>query len=354
MVRWSRHRRGWLAIALVIIAIVALTGCDAPQTTFSPKTEAAQRIQTVYILVIILASMVMLVVMGALVYALIRFRSRPGREASQVRGNHRLETAWTIAPALVLVVIAVPTVLAIASAAEDPGPDALQVHVVAHQWWWEVQYPGLGPEDPENPDIRLPLVTANEIHLPLGREVSITLESADVVHSFWVPQLVGKVDAFPGHESRLPAFTPQEVGVFFGQCAEFCGLSHANMKFRVIVDSLGDFNRWVQALQTPPDPPTGLAAQGQQLFMGQGGCLVCHTVAGTAAQGKIGPDLTRFGARLTLGAGILDNTPENLGDWISNLQAEKPGALFMPIFEEQLSPQEIDALAAYLRSMQVE
>ncbi len=350
--RWSRHWRGWLPLLLLIVLIAALTACTSPQTTFSPKSEAAGRIHTLYILITVMASLVGAAVLGALAYALIKFRARPGRTASQVHGNTKLEIAWTLAPVAVMLIIGAPTIVAIADAAKDPEPDALKVHVVAHQWWWEVEY--RGPADAFPPGVELPVITANEIHVPVGRQVSVTLESADVVHSFWLPQLVGKVDAFPGLVRQVPVFTPQEVGVFSGLCAEFCGIAHANMRFRVIVESLGDFKRWAESLQTPPSPSTGLAAQGEQLFMEKGGCLACHTVAGTDAQGKIGPNLTRFGSRTTLGAGILENTDENLRLWISDLREEKPGALLMPTFQDTLTEGEIAALAAYLRGQRVE
>ena len=372
MTRHSHHLGRILAVALAIGAAALLVACDAPQTTFSPKSDVAQRVHTLYILVTIMASLVGAVVIGALLYALFRFRSR-GRglapAASQTHGNTRLEIAWTIAPFFVLILIGVPTIFAIARGASDPQPNALEVRVTAHQWWWEIEYPGLGADDPDNPGGRLALVTANEIHLPVGVQASIAVESEDVVHSFWVPQLVGKVDAIPGRVALLPPFTPQESGVFYGQCAEFCGLAHAQMRFRVVVESLAEFNTWVEALQTPADPPSGLAAQGHQLFMAKG-CAFCHTIAGTST-GTKGPDLTRFGSRLTLGAGIMENNDENLRRWILDLRQFKPveeehsanpgTATFMLSFAKMpadspfyVTENEAEAIANYLRSMRVE
>ncbi len=369
MPRRNRHFGRILAVALAVGAAALLVACDAPQTTFSPKSDVAQRIHTLYVLVTIMASVVGAIVIGALLYALFKYRARPGHTATRTHGNTRLEIAWTIAPVLVLILIGVPTMFAIARGASDPQPGALEVRVTAHQWWWEIEYPGLGPNDPDNPGRRLPLVTANEIHLPVGVQASIAVESEDVVHSFWVPQLIGKADAIPGRVAKLPPFTPQETGAFYGQCAEFCGLAHAQMRFRVIVESLAEFNTWVQSLQTPADPPSGLAAQGQQLFIAKG-CAFCHTVAG-ASTGTKGPNLTRFGSRLTLGAGIVENSDENLRRWILDLRqfkpveeehSENPGAAtFMLSFGEMpadspfhITENEAAAIADYLRSMRVE
>ena len=251
--------------------------------------------------------------------------------------------------------VGVPTIFAVVGATRAPSDDALHINVIAHQWWWEVEYPGLGPDGG-------PLVTANELHIPIGREVAIHLTSDDVLHSFWVPRLIGKVDAVPNHPNNLEPFTANEIGVFYGQCAEFCGAAHALMRFRVIVDPTAVFEQWVAALQTPPEAPESgsFLASGEGIFIGN--CSACHTVFGTAAQGTIGPDLTRFGARLTLGAGILDNTAENAEEWIADIRDIKPvpeGALgngkpAMPAFNTFLSDAEIAAVAAYLRSQTVQ
>jgi len=247
--------------------------------------------------------------------------------------------------------------MAMVQANRAPDEDALHIRVTGHQWWWEFEYQGLGPNGG-------PLVTANELHLPLGSQASLVLESKDVIHAFWVPRLVGKADALPGRVSKLEPFTPKEVGVFYGQCAEFCGSAHALMRFRVVVDSLADFEKWAAALQTAPGATSGAAARGQQLFFGASRCLACHTIAGTIAQGKVGPSLTRFGARLTVGAGIRENTEENVRDWIYDLRSIKPvaeGAKFMPSFgtlsaddPRRLTQEDAAAIAAYLRSMRVE
>jgi len=360
MARFRRLHWPLVATALLALAVtLGLAACSTPQTTFDPKSDAAQRTHDIYILLTVLASLVGAGVLGALVFALWRFRSRPGHVAAQFHGHTGVEVLWTLIPAAILVVITVPSVLAMVEADRDPDADALLITVTGHQWWWEVEYQSLGPDGGA-------LVTANELHLPVGRQVGITLESDDVIHSFWVPQLVGKLDALPGRTAALEPFTPSEVGVYYGQCAEFCGVAHAMMRFRVIVEPLAEFERWAAALQTAPTQPAGLAAQGQGLFL-SAGCIVCHTIAGTSAQGKVGPDLTRFGSRLTLGAGILENNEENLKDWIYDIRALKPvaddgGVQYMPSFGtlaadavpyRGLTESDIAALTAYLLGMRV-
>lgn len=350
----TRHAPRLVRMLLALaLAVVALSGCDTPQNSFDTASDAAQRIQGIYVLVIVLASIIGFAVLAAMVWLMVRFRERRGVRAQQIHGNNKLEIVWTIAPVIVLAIIGVPTVIAVAGAARDAEPGALHVKVTAHQWWWEFEYAGLGPNGGK-------LVTANELRLPIGRQVAITVESKDVIHSFWVPRLVGKVDAIPTRTNRLNPFTPNEIGEFYGQCAEFCGSAHAMMRFRVFVDSLGDFERWTRALQTPPAPVGGIAAAGQTQFNTT--CGVCHTVFGTVAGGKIGPDLTRFGSRKTLGAGILDNTDENLRAWIKDVRDLKPipegkdvrpPTQVMPTFDGLLTDQQIAAIAAYLHSMRI-
>ena len=352
----SQHWR-WLVILALAAVVLGLSACSTPQTTFAPKSDAAERTHAVYILLTVMASLVGAGVLVAMVYIMVRFRARPGRTASQTHGHTLLEIIWTVIPVSILVLITIPSVMVLAQQYRAPDPDALRITVTGHQWWWEFEYEGLGPDGGT-------LVTANELHLPVGRQVSLTLKSKDVIHSFWVPQLVGKTDSIPGRTNVLEPFTPKEVGTYYGQCAEFCGSAHALMRTRAIVEPLAEFEKWVAALQTPPAPTGGLAAQGQQLFFGAAGCIACHTIAGTAAQGKVGPNLTRYGSRLTTGAGILENNDENTAAWIYDLRSLKPvgeGALVMPSFGElsasdprRLSRQDTEAIAAYLRGMRVE
>lgn len=217
------------------------------------------------------------------------------------------------------------------------GQLPLRVEVVGHRWWWEVRYPGTG------------VVLANEIRLPAGRPVEIALASDDVIHSFWVPALGGKMDMVPGHDNLLRT-TPAAVGVYRGQCAEFCGVQHALMAIMVVIEPAAEFARWLAAQAEPADEPEdGLQARGRALFLASG-CGACHAVRGTEARGRLGPDLTHVGSRLTIGAGVLPQNVGTLGGWVANSQAIKPGNL-MPAFD-QFAGEDLRALAAWLAGLE--
>jgi cytochrome c oxidase subunit 2 len=334
----AQKRIGPFLFGLPLLWVLALSGCavDYPQTTVFPRSDLGQEIQNLYEFVFWAAVVIFILVEGLLLYSIFRFRARRDDQhlPPQVHGNTRLEVAWTLAPALVVMVMLVLTFQTIAKVESDPPEDALQVRVVGHQWWWHIEYPEY--------NIR----TANEIHLPVGRPVAFSLESKDVIHSFWVPRLMGKMDLIPGHTNRL-WFTPQETGLYLGQCAEYCGTAHAQMRLRVIVQTEQEFAAWVQAQQTAPPAMAGEAARGLEVFRTTGGCLACHTVQGVS-QGVIGPDLTHVGSRTSIAAGILENTPENLARWLRDPQAVKPGnKMKIP----QLSEPDIQALVAFLNAL---
>jgi cytochrome c oxidase subunit 2 len=215
----------------------------------------------------------------------------------------------------------------------SPPHGSLSVEVIGHQWWWEIRYPELG------------ITTANELHLPVGRPVSLSLKSADVIHSFWVPRLGGKRDLVGGKVNHL-VFTVDEPGEYPGQCAEFCGASHANMRLTVIAQSPADFEAWTKRLTATPIPPSGEAAKGHQAFLATG-CVACHAIQGVAA-GVVGPNLTHVGSRKTLAGGILKNNPEDLARWLRNPPGVKPGALMPKL---PLSDDQVAALVAYLGSL---
>ncbi len=351
MPRPTLTRSTLLAVVLMAIA-VGMAACGGPLTTFEPASDAAERIFSLYIFITVLASAVGILVLGAMAYILIKFRARPGRKAQQIHGNNKLEIAWTIAPILVLVVVAVPTMIWIAtSSSRAVAADAIRVTATGHQWWFEFEY--------DLPDGRT-LVTANELHVPVGRQVAIELRSEDVIHSFWVPALIGKTDMVPNRENRLEPFVPNEIGTFWGQCAEFCGVAHANMRFRVHVESLADFDAWVAEMtkQTRADPaPGSAAARGKRVFEVLGGCAGCHAIAGTAAAGRVGPDLTLFGERTTVGDGSLEATDENVRAWVTDVRSikplpapeERPG--MMPTFRDLLSEAQVADVVAYLKSL---
>lgn len=334
---------------------VALAACrdTLPQSSLNPAGPQARTIENLFIPVFWIAVGVFVVVEGAIVFAAIRYRQRKGQDANpvQVHGNTKLEIIWTVIPAVILAVISVPTIGTIFELAKTPtGSDVVNVRVVAHQWWWEFEYPDLG------------VVTSNELHMPLNRPVHLEMESQEVaesgsdinaipvIHSLWVPRLGGKQDIVPGRVNTM-TLEADIPGIYQGQCAEFCGLSHASMRFRVIAESDAEFDAWVEAQKAPPAEPAAgtLEAEGSELF-NNGSCIGCHINVGTldAKGAKIGPNLADFGARHTLGAGIYDNTPENLARWLDDPRRMKPGVV-MPDYD--LTEDQIEALVAYLRSL---
>jgi cytochrome c oxidase subunit 2 len=236
---------------------------------------------------------------------------------------------------------------------QEPAAGALRVEVIGHQWWWEFRYPDAPAEGGQRG-----VVTAGELHVPVGRPVRLAISSTDVIHSYWVPQLGGKTDAIPGHvnHQNLLAGLP---GEYAGQCAEFCGEQHALMRFSVVAQAPGEFETWLAGQQRRPltDTLSGPARQGQDLFLGLAQtasgettpCLGCHTIRGTRAVGVLGPDLTHIGSRRTIVAGTLANTPENMALWLRDPQAVKPGNDM--VYTTAFSAEEIRALAAFLESL---
>ena len=346
--RASSLGRKLISLSLGVALPALLSGCaNVPHTTVLPKTEAARMIQDLYVLIFWLAVVVFIGVQGGLLYVLWRFRARPGHELpEQTHGNTTLEIGWTIAPAVILVIMAVPTIQTIFAleSAPPPSPDGnppLIVEVVGKQWWWEFRYPEITLANGE------PLVTANEMVIPTGRTVYLSITSDNVIHSFWVQQLMGKIDAMPNHDNRI-WFTAEDPGQYFGQCAEYCGIQHAQMRMNVIAMTPTDYQTWAQRSSRPGEPVTDIAKAGSEAFV-TNGCAGCHTIDGNqTAVGKIGPNLSHFGSRTTLAAGILPNTPENLAAWIQDPQAIKPGNLMT---NQLVRPQDVEALVAYLHSL---
>ncbi len=246
--------------------------------------------------------------------AIVRFRRRKGKErpVRQLHGNTKLEIAWTIVPALLLAFIAVPTLDTLFEIRSEPGPgdDALEIEVIGHQWWWEFRYPDYG------------FSTANEMYLPENTTVFLSMTSADVIHSFWVPRLAGKRDAVPGRTTHI-LFETGEPGNFIGQCAEFCGLAHADMRQRVFVRSQSEFEAWAQAQAQPAViPDSGPAAAGWETF--QVVCSACHAIDGTSATSQLAPNLTHFASRTSFGGATIDNTAEHLRQWLDDPSSLKP------------------------------
>lgn len=303
----------------------------------APAGAPADAILTLALLVLALAAGIFLVVGGLLAYCIVRYRRRPGdddREPPQVYGSNQVELAWTVVPILiVLVLITTATRTTYEIQAAVPPPDAVRVRVVGHQWWWEFQYPDLG------------VVTANELHIPVRTATYLTLESADVVHSFWVPRLAGKTDVIPNRHNAM-WLTPWEPGHYVGQCAEFCGTQHAHMLLRVVVHPPGEFESWAAA-QRLPAPENPAVAAGRRVFE-HTACVNCHTVRGTCADGRFGPDLTHLMSRETLGAGVAPLDPATLRTWVADPDHLKRGVL-MPAM--QLGDAELDQVVAYLATL---
>ncbi len=342
-------------------AVAALTGLAVgcaghPQTTFEPVTEYGRLLNHLFENTFWWTMFVLAVVWGALVVIVLRFREKEGAPRPEpVHGNAKLEIAWTIGPAIIVAFIAVPTIHGIFETQAPAPANALTVEVIGHQWWWEFRYPEYG------------VVTANELRIPTGRPIDLTMHSADVIHSFWIPRLGGKRDvnpqpALPGTGAKRVnhiVFTADSTGVFLGQCAEFCGTAHADMRVRAVVETPADFQTWVAAMKTPEHPPPNdtLAVQGEKIF-GTKLCVACHTLEGTPAAGLIGPNLTRLGSRETIGAGMLPMSQQNLVKWITHPAAVKPGAN-MPGIKvggggmppTGLTQHEVEAIAAYLASL---
>ena len=300
----------------------------------SPQMEAmaALTYYTAAVCIIILG-----IIVVSVAYIIIRYRKKAGDDGEPYQnfGNLKIEIVWTVIPiaiVAVLFLLTCSTMRAVDPPRAERDPDLV---VIGHQWWWEIRYPSSG------------VLTSNEIHIPVGKEMFVRLESVDVIHDFWVPELGRKIDLVPGHPNYM-WLVAGKPGVYIGACAEFCGDQHANMRIRVVAESEEDFQKWVDGqLVVPPTPGHGIAREGAQLFQTMA-CMNCHTIRGTAAAARVGPDLTHLSDRATIGAGVLTNTPENLAKWLLNPQKYKPGS-YMP--NMKLSNEEVKSLVAYLEAL---
>jgi cytochrome c oxidase subunit 2 len=330
---------------------------------FDPVSPPAESIRSLSILVLAITGFIFVVVEGIIIYSIVRFRRRAAvtaAEPPQVYGSKPIEIAWTAAPALivfVLVLVSSRTLWEVNVPPPQPqeGDNTLFVTVVGRQWWWEYQYDHYNgkPIRAVGSDARatdLPVVTANELHVPacedgVPRPVYLTLKSADVCHSFGVPRLAGKTDLIPGRVNSM-WFQTDRLGVYLGQCAEYCGTQHANMLLRVVVDSPKDFEAWL-ANECKPAVEDADVRAGRSAFLGQS-CVNCHRVRGTPARGTYAPDLTHLMSRKTLASGMVENNAENLHRWVVDPQKIKQGCL-MPAFG--LSDRECDEIVGYLLTL---
>jgi cytochrome c oxidase subunit II len=327
-----------LSRASVALLVLILTGCAGEPSIFSNASDNARQISDLIIKIFIIAAVVFVVVEFLLIFAALRYSRKKAGQASQTEGNTRLEIGWTMIPAVVLLIVFVVSLSTLTGIAYQPGAvtndPPVNVKVIGHQWWWEFDYPDQK------------ILTAGELHVPVNTVINLDIESADVIHSFWVPQLGGKTDAIPGHVNKT-WFRATQPGLYTGQCSEFCGIEHGLMRFVVVVDSQADYDAWVKQQTTLPAAPTGAAAEGEALFM-KGACVACHTVDGTSAQGKVGPNLTHVKSRTIIAGGALDNATGNMWKWLQDPPAVKPGTI-MPNLH--LSMQDITLISAYLDTL---
>jgi cytochrome c oxidase subunit II len=363
-----RKRLLWATAGIGLLLL--LSGCapDATQDTLQPQGPYAQKLKDLFIPVFWVAVFVFIVVEGGIVWIAIRYRHRKGRERmpAQIHGNTRLEIGWTIAPALILAGVMVPTVATIWDLARKPPDDAINVTVRGLQWWWDFEY--------TDEDMRTSygdqafIRTADVLVIPEDRVIYLSLEGAGgdiggseeasdymVIHSFWIPELAGKQDVVPGRTNHI-LMQADHPGMYEGQCAEFCGLQHGKMLVRVRALSAEDWEAWVENQKRASAEPTGLAGEGMDLFLeplsdGRGSCVTCHAVGGTDATVRAGPDLTHFADpthECFAGCNWETSDEEALKAWLRNPDAVKLGSK-MPNYH--LSEDEIDALVAYLYSL---
>jgi cytochrome c oxidase subunit 2 len=327
------RRRAWLALVVFIMTPLAACSSKAPSIT-NPKGNEAHTVSGIWWLMCGMASAVYLIVGGFIVVAAFRGRRTEEGKPSRIRDSTFIVFGGLVVPAVILLVLGASVVYA-SNNLRQPEKNPLRIEVVGKRWWWAVSYPGQG------------VTTANEVHVPVGRPLEIGLDSDNVIHSFWVPQLGGKVDLIPG-QHNIWRVTATQAGTYRGECAEYCGLEHARMNFLVVAQPAAEFDAWVVRHQAAPTGPSDqLAATGQMVFLREA-CAGCHTIRGTTATGTIGPDLTDIGSRQALGANTVPNTDAYLGGWIVNSQTIKPGNLMPPI---PLNSKDLQALIAYLRSL---
>lgn len=308
------------------------------QSALHPAGVQAARIEQLWWLMFWVCTVVYILVMAAVVVAVVRGRRGQSTTTSDATLTRTVTAAIGVSTAALLGLL-VASILTGRAIGSLTSPDALSVQITGYQWWWSIDY--------ANPDPSLRVTTANELHLPVGRPVSITLKAADVIHSFWVPALHGKMDLVPGRDNTiwLRVDTP---GVYRGQCAEYCGAQHAHMALTVVAERSDQFEGWLIAQrQLPPNPATDEQTRGRQIVE-QGPCALCHTIRGTTAGARTAPDLTHFATRSTIGAGTVPNTRGYLGGWIADPQHLKPGNRMPPT---GLSSNDLQAVIAYLETL---
>jgi cytochrome c oxidase subunit 2 len=325
---------------LTFAPVLLLAGCSGIQTPLAPTGDQAGALHQLFILMMVVCGLIYLLVLAGIAWTLLRMRKQADGGDAAV-SDHSLDRGIWVAVAVIvagLTVLIVGSFLADRALFSTRGEPAMEVRVTGHQWWWRIEY--------RDPTSGRWVETANELHLPRGRTTRVLLGSADVIHSFWVPNVAGKLDMIPGRQNVLD-LTPRREGWFRGQCTEFCGLQHAHMAFDVKVDEPAAFDAWLAAqtrtAQATLDPH---AARGEAVF--SGACAACHVVRGTPASGRAGPDLTHLASRRSIAAGTLPMSRGGLQGWIAQPQALKPGTSMPAV---PLSPQDADAVSHYLAGL---
>ncbi|HSB89129.1 MAG TPA: cytochrome c oxidase subunit II [Anaerolineales bacterium] len=344
----SVHRRSLVA---AVLAAGLLAGCAGSPSFLEPSSMIASRQAALFRLLLVPSAAVFLLVEGWLIFNVVRFRRRSSDQglAPQVHGHPALEITWTVLPILLVTALFVLTVGTINAIAAPAGsPQDIRVHVIGHRWWWEFEYPDLH------------ILTANELHVPANAVVQIQVDSVDVIHSFWVPQLSGKVDAIPGQTNEL-WFRADQPGEYYGQCSEYCGLNHANMRVTVIVDTPQDFDAWVENQQAPPPQPDGELAQKGHDLITQGICSNCHILGlevpdeshqpspaeAAGVRSHVGPNLNHLLSRSMIAGETIELTEANLASWLTQNQVMKPGNDMVV----NLTDEDVAALMAYLKTL---
>jgi cytochrome c oxidase subunit 2 len=375
---FRKPKRWLIVITGLLMASILLSACGGNASTLEAHGPIADRELVLFYVILGIATLVFVGVEGALLWSIIRYRERPGMPTPrQIHGNLTIEIIWTVVPAIILFItlgFTIQTLFAVDSA--PTSGKTVTVEAVGHQWWWEFYYPDYH------------ITTADSLYAPVNTNIHVLLFSNNVIHSFWVPQLTGKTDVIPGHDNDK-WFKANQVGTYVGECAEYCGVQHANMKFNVVIQTPDEFNTWVTTQQQAAiTPPAGsLAAKGEQFFT-SGVCAGCHGIVGSgpgfvkgyynpmvdcanavpqptdAEECKLGPNLTHFGSRSLIAGGVLTNNAQDchpetetfaqllktchLAQWLNDPQGVKPGN-DMQI--SPLSPDQIQALVAYLESL---
>ena len=331
-----------LGRAIAALPLFGVAGCAGVQSALDPAGIQAARVTSLWWFMLAIATAVFVLVMGATAYASMHRRRAPETGAGEARSETRMTiaiiaaTGVTIVLLFVFLVVNLSTERALASLAGDP---AVSVKVTGYQWWWEIEY--------VDSAANRRLVTANELHIPVGAPVRIELAARDVIHSFWVPRLHGKLDMVPGHRNVM-WLRADSAGVYRGQCAEFCGHQHAKMALTVVAESREQFDAWLDhQLHPAPQPVTAEEIRGRDVFE-SATCAMCHTVRGSSAAASTGPDLTHLASRGTIAAGTLPNTRGSLARWIVDPHSIKPGVK-MPA--TALAPDDLHALLGYLERL---